>query len=198
MSLKILLKQPEVLSGTFVARCCGVVDLGTQSTELESKQKLYIEWELPNVRLKKGNGPRTVSAWYNQSMHEKSSLRKMLESWLGPLSVEEANGYDLTCLIGKVAMVTVGKVDWSEYPQVLAVVAPPEDTQCPPAETVGKLFECTEPWDDFSFAGLPDWLKRIVEKSEEYQEHIGKKYPAREAEETGGATVEDLKDDIPF
>lgn len=95
-----------VPEGTYIAKCFKLIDLGTQTVEFagETKfqQKVLISWELldPETKMKDGR-PFAASKRYTVSLHEKSALRKDLQSWRGKkFTEEELEGFDLKKVLG--------------------------------------------------------------------------------------------------
>jgi hypothetical protein len=87
--------------GLHPAVCCDVVDLGDIETEWGTKPKVLIIWQIEEHDKETGT-PFTVSQRYTLSLHEKSNLRKMLESWRGKKfeAKDLEEDYDLEKLIG--------------------------------------------------------------------------------------------------
>ena len=102
--------------GTYVARCYSMIHIGTNKEVIQGKEKtlnkVRIGWELPTefAVFKEENGEqvRVVSEEYTLSMHEKSTLRPMLEAWRGKaFTEEEAKNFDVSKLIGAPCMITI-------------------------------------------------------------------------------------------
>jgi hypothetical protein len=97
-------------SGTHVAVCCDVVDLGMLETEWQGvkkrQHKIKIVWQIDELR---DDGKRfTVARRYTNSLHEKATLRRDLESWRGkPFSETELQGFDLENLLAVGALLNV-------------------------------------------------------------------------------------------
>jgi hypothetical protein len=91
--------------GAHRALCVDVVDLGMVKTTYPGKpervvHKVTIVWQVADVDPETGTR-FTVGKRYTLSLHEKSSLRKDLESWRGrQFSQEELRGFDLEKLLG--------------------------------------------------------------------------------------------------
>lgn len=90
-------------AGLHPAVCVDVVDEGFKPTQFGDKHKVRFVFQIEEQNSK---GYRhTVSAWFNLSMHENSSMRQFLEQWRGrPFSEKEINqppGFDLESVIGK-------------------------------------------------------------------------------------------------
>lgn len=167
-------------AGTYVARCYSMVHIGTIETEYmgETKEqnKVRITWELPTelkvFKEEKGEQPQVVSKEFTLSMHEKSNLRKFLESWRGKgFTEEEAKKFDVTKLLGKSCMLSIihktskqGKI----YAEISSISTLPKGMTCP--DQINNSFEFTfTPYDASKFESLPDWLKDKIKQSKEYR-----------------------------
>lgn len=167
-------------AGTYVARCYSMVHIGTIETEYmgETKEqnKVRITWELPTelkvFKEEKGEQPQVVSKEFTLSMHEKSNLRKFLESWRGKgFTEEEAKKFDVTKLLGKSCMLSIihktskqGKI----YAEISSISTLPKGMTCP--DQINNSFEFTfTPYDVSKFESLPDWLKDKIKQSKEYR-----------------------------
>jgi hypothetical protein len=101
----IIAKKPEskftpAPEGIHVAACCDVVDLGLQKTKFGDKHKIEIRWMLED---ESEDGERfTVSQRYTNSLSDKATLRKVLETWRGkPFTAEEESaGFDVERVLG--------------------------------------------------------------------------------------------------
>lgn len=161
-----------VPEGTHVARCVSVVDLGVQESQWGAKERIYIGWEVPAVRVewtdqdgKDHEGPALIGASFTNSIHEKSILGQLLTSWRGKQFTEdERKGFDLFSILGVPCMISVmhKESNGKTYANVNAVMRLPQGTECPQVETdvVGY-----SPMDE-STAGnlkkLPNWLQEKV------------------------------------
>jgi hypothetical protein len=106
-------------AGQWQAVCVDVVDRGWHEKTFNGQavlgkdgkpaqvHKVQLMWEI-NEEMADGR-PYIVSAWFNLSLHEKATLRKSLESWLGRTLTEPevTEGYDLETLLGKNCQLTV-------------------------------------------------------------------------------------------
>jgi hypothetical protein len=89
--------------------CVDVVDLGMQETQFGEKAKVRIVWQTAALDPKNGK-PYRISGQYTNSLNEKATLRKTLESWLGrKLTLDEIeNGFNPdTLLIGLNAFASI-------------------------------------------------------------------------------------------
>jgi len=163
---------------TFQGICYAVYDLGTHYNEKfgKSHHKILICWEIPEIRIdidKDGetkNLPKAISSRYTLSLHEKSNLRKMLQSWRGKaFTNKELEGFDLLNLLGANCMLqiihnVVGEKTYANVSQV------------------GKLYKSIDrlkaenPLTSFSFEtddqlpeNTPGWIADIIKASDEWQ-----------------------------
>ncbi len=96
--------------GTWSAVCVDVVDLGVLEVAFGGKNKkqhkIRIIWQIEEVM--KDNKPYTAQRRYTLSLHEKSSLRKDLESWRGrKFTQQELQGFDVETVIGIPCMLNI-------------------------------------------------------------------------------------------
>jgi len=192
-------KQPD--AGTHAARCIGIIDLGTQEGEWQGeptrRNQVIVRWELP-FETEEFDGvtkPLIVSKFYTNSLNEKATLRKDLESWRSkPFTAEEMlKGFDLENIIGKCCQLSIVHTDKGKA-KVVGVSAMAKGMTCP-AQFNDSVVFWIEPWNDNKFEALPEFYKDLIRRSEEYRElnNVGRG-------ETGYARRIDLPndDDIPF
>jgi hypothetical protein len=151
--------------------CVDVVDLGIIQTNFGEQVKIKITWQLAEVNKK---GYRfLVSQRYTPSLHKKSKLRPILESWRGkPFTSEEEKRFDIESVLGANCQLSITHniADDAVYANVSAVV--------PAARGAEKLYaeNYTREID------RPDYVAPQHESTEETEPEIEQ--------------VED--DDIPF
>ena len=117
------------------------------------QHKVVVAWEL-DQRIENPeseyNGKRFVqSKRYTMSLHEKSSLRKDLESWRGrAFTAEELQGFDLEKLIGACCLMSIvhAEKDGKTYANLSAIMALPKGTE--------KLAVETPP-------DAPEWVRKL-------------------------------------
>ena len=117
--MAIIVKEPEsnsnftpIETGTYQAVCAEVIDMGMREQKsfddesVKMVPKIMIIWELSEVR---DDQKRYIfSKEYKSSLHEKSGLRKDLDSWRGvPFTPEELQGFDLERVVGANCMITI-------------------------------------------------------------------------------------------
>jgi hypothetical protein len=158
-------------TGTHLARCIRLIDLGTQHGEYQGqpnvRNQVLISWELPNELMDDGK-PFTISHFYTNSLNEKATMRAHLESWRGRQFTEaECKGFDLNNVLGKPCMVTVIANDKGKS-KVSAVAAMPKGMQTPAQVNPSSAFWIEE-WDQAAFDAIPKGIREIIEKSEEFK-----------------------------
>ena len=103
-------------AGSHVARCYGMIEVGTEESEYKGEKKVgykvIVDFELPleTAIFREGEAekPFVISKEYNLSFHEKATLRKDLEAWRGaPFTEAEAESFDITRLVGKPCMLNI-------------------------------------------------------------------------------------------
>jgi hypothetical protein len=86
--------------GLWPAVCCDVFDLGLVDTQFGKQEKIEITWQLAE-KDSKTQRRYQVSQRYTPSLHEKSKLRPLLESWRGrKFTKEEEKEFDIEKLLG--------------------------------------------------------------------------------------------------
>ena len=100
--------------GNHVARCVGIVDIGTHHGEYQGaptvRNQIIVRWELPyETDIFEGQEkPLIVSKFYTNSLSEKANLRRDLESWRSrSFTTEELMKFDLMAILDKPCAVSV-------------------------------------------------------------------------------------------
>jgi hypothetical protein len=209
--MSIFAKKPEqtefvkVEPGTYMARCFSMIEIGHIDTEYNGEKKkqhkVMLTWELPDelavFNEEKGPEPFAVSKTYTLSMHEKSTLRKDLESWRGKGFTElEAAKFDITKLMGVPCLLTVthqpGKQDPTKvYVTVTAISRLMKNQVCPNPVNPTKVLS----FDDFDwkvYESLSDYTKERIKQSDEFK---ALQEPATVHDEQDNGVV---GDDLPF
>ena len=161
-------------AGTHVARCIGVIDLGTQYSEKfgNSSRKVLVKWELCNELMDDGK-PIGTSKKYTLSLNEKANLKKDLESWLGRgiTEDEQKEGFALGALLGKPCLLSIIHAQSGDktYANVAGVMSVPKGTQVPDQVNPMTTYD-VEDGKNSVFAKLPDWIKKIIGESKEFKD----------------------------
>lgn len=165
-------------AGNHIARCYEMIQIGTviEQTGIyagKESHKVRLSWETPDEQHDFGKGlqPFSVSKEFTLSMHEKATLRKMLESWRGKaLTDDEAKRFDVTKLLGKPCMVNVihkKSATGKEYADISSISTLPKNFECPSQINPTRLLSFDD-WNESVFESLPDFLKAKIKSSKEY------------------------------
>ena len=196
-----------VPAGNHIARCFQMIEIGTVTEEIMKKQKrLYkvrISWELPNEKKvfdqAKGEQPFSISKKYTLSMHEKSNMRKDLESWRGKgFTDDEAKAFDITKLLGVPCMVNIihkTSQGGNQYAAISSVTPMPKGMLCPPQINSTFVLSYDDVDWDSKYLTLPDYVKELIETTPEFHKRLDAGH-----NDIGDEPVvtQDTGDDLPF
>jgi hypothetical protein len=198
---------PKAPEGTHLARCCKVIDLGTQYNKTwdSHNHKIMLVWELPTELIPEGElagEPFGVAQVYTLSLGEKANLRKDLEAWRGKaFSEEELSGFSIDKLLGQPCYlgVTHNKTPDKVYVNVSSIMKLPKGIECPQAINEPVSFDLDR-FDPEVFGSFSEGLKKWIAESPEYQNmqinQAGGPGQRNCQPHEGGGGFED--DDIPF
>lgn len=187
-----------VPEGSHIAVCDMFVDLGLQDSRFGAKHKIYLRWQIPNLRVEyekdgqKIEAPMSIGGTYTLSLSEKSNLRPMLQSWRGrAFTPEELKKFDVTSVVGAPCMITVThepKEGGGVYANVGTVAKLPSVVAPPVLEGETIIYDAdnVDTWDK-----LRPWMQEKIK---------GQVQPQNQqiAEERAPAYADDLNDDVPF
>lgn len=182
--MSLVSREPEggdferVDPGTYPARACLLVDLGTQRSrkfgntdEMVEQLKVILGWEL--VGTDRGDGtPHVMTDIFTNSLHKKANLRLLLEAWRGkPFSEDERRGFNLRGVMGVPCLLGVVHKEKGEsiYAEINGVLPPPAGMGTPEGVLPFTIFDITEP-DWAVFDSLPEWMQKMVRGAMEFQE----------------------------
>lgn len=194
--------------GQHVMICTRVLDLGTQKTEFNGEtkhqRKIAIVWELPEVLMEDGR-PATQTERYTWSMHEKATLRKILEGWRGRKFREEdfagpPNGFHIKNVLG---VPCVGQIMQEQgangriYANLAQIMAFQGKKDTWPSSAGPLMFLDLDNFDQAIFDALPEYWQNLIKQSPEYE---ALKNPIQG--QAGGAPANggypDMDDHVPF
>lgn len=199
-------------SGTHLAMCYRIIDLGTQPIEYKGEKKMQhkilISWELPDELMPDGEKegePFTVHHRYTWSMHEKASLRRDLESWRG-LAFQDGDfgpgGFEIQNILGKPCLITIVHETKGDktYANIASISKLPKGMQAPkfPKNDPKFCWLNGEEFDRDVFDSLSDKLKQAIMDSPEYKAFTtggGEHITDAPTKRLGAG---DLDDEIPF
>lgn len=162
-------------TGTKLARCIGLLDLGTQTDEYQGKtnilRKVRIVWELPNDT--HGDGvPFVIGKNYTLSLGEKATLRADLVAWRDgrQFTDEQLDGFDLRAILGKGCFLSVGH-NTGKKAVVNAVMALPKGMPMPEQYHPMQYLSFDDPAsiDLKLIDAQPDFIKSMIRKSAEFE-----------------------------
>ena len=192
-------------AGTFPAVCYRIIDLGTQESTYLGKPKksreVLISWELadPDATTEDGK-PMSIHQRFTWSMHEKSQLRKTLESWRGKAFGDSdfgEGGFDIRKLLGMACFIGITHVERNgmTYANVSAISKLPKNMDTPPQvnESVFLWLDKAD-FDAVAFAKLSEKLQDQIKHSPEYQKLVN----GKPQEAIYDAEHVPFNDDVPF
>ena len=180
--------------GMHLARIYQIIDLGTTEQTGQfggKKRKVQILLELPLETAifdtEKGEQPYYVRGMYTLSMHEKSTLRKDVQSMLGKTMTDnEAKLFNIFTLLGQECMVNVIHRQNGDktYANVQTITPLPKGMVCPPAINPPLVFSTQQP-DMDAFRKLPEFVQDKIKLSDEFiaymNAEMSAKYPKIES-----------------
>lgn len=183
--MSIILKEGSgkvtelVPSGTHVARCYQMVHVGVVEWEYlgETKftDKVRLTFELPHeTRTFDGvEKPMVISKEYTVSLHEKSNLRKDLESWRGAsFTPQELRGFKLDDLLGKECMVNVIQntaKNGNDYAKLVGLGKLSKGTECPEQFNPNFIFDYKENFNKEWVEEQPQFIKDMIMGTEDWK-----------------------------
>lgn len=184
-------------AGSHVARCFAVISLGTQQSPMfPSSFKVMLMFEVPgeSIEIDGKPSPMTIQKEYTLSLSEKANLRHDLQSWRGrEFTTKELEGFDVAKLIGMACMLSVihkQSAKKKTYSAISAIGGLPKGVECPPAWHKPVKYEIEDGEND-AFKLLPEWIRKKIMASEEWQA------PSNQGEANVEPEPETL-DDVPF
>lgn len=166
-------KPQQLEAGTYQARIVGVIDIGTQRSEFDGKERfsrqLVLQFEFPTETFTNDEGQtiaRTLGKFYTASLNEKASLRKHLEQVRGKkFTQEDLAGFDVKKLLGALATVSV-VLNQNDKPKVANVSAPMKGAN--PPQVNPSLYFDLDAFEASVYETLPEFYKAIIADSPEY------------------------------
>lgn len=162
-------------AGSHVARCFGVISLGTQQSPMfPASFKVMLMFEVPgeSVTIDGKPAPMTIQKEYTLSLSEKANLRKDLQSWRGrEFTAKELEGFAVENVCGVACMLSVihkQNAQKKVYANITAISALPKGVQCPPQWHKSIKYEIEHGENDV-FKALPEWIRKKIAACEEWQ-----------------------------
>jgi len=199
-------------TGTHLARCIGLVDIGTHSSEWKGqpvrRRQVIIKWELP-LELREDGQPFVASEFYTMSLSEKANLRHALVNWRGrDFTHQELMGFELKTILDVPCQITITQNENGKH-KVTGVAGVPKGVEMPPRHNDLVFFDL-DAFDQPTFTELSDGLKKLIVDSEEYEtlsQEVAEQQEASVAAQNHDAMIAEgqqfsgppnADDDIPF
>lgn len=207
----------RVPAGQWPARCVGVIDLGTQSTqfpgeEAKLQRQLMLQFEVygedeAGVALTSEHEGREVPLQINSrrltmSMNEKANLRKTLHAWRGrDFTPEELKSFNVGKLAGAPCLLNVVHEErgGKTYANIFSITPLPGAMKktLPATETPMTVFDL-DAFDAGIFDGLSEYVQKIIVESAEFKSRKPPAPAAPAAAPASGTGFDDMDDDMPF
>jgi hypothetical protein len=162
-------------SGSHLARCYALIDLGTQEVEWQGKKKLQrkvrLSFELPMARMEgrfkpemKGR-PFTVNTTQTMSLAEKANLRKYIEGWRGKrFGPGEIDVFDPKKLIGQPCRLNLVESETGGFTNIQAFApATGSERAAMPPPFNAQVYLSLDP-DEFNQAAFDSLSDKVKEK----------------------------------
>lgn len=173
--------------GVHIARCVSVIDLGTQLTTFEKKEKevhqVRFEFEFPNLTYtfedKDTKVEKTVTkvmgTTFSVSLNSKAKMRKFLESWRGKkFTEEELKWFNLWKVLWQVCQIQIIHSEDGKYANIENALPLMKWISVPETDRELMTFSILEDtkgkpiwFNEDSFEKLPEWLQNKIMESKE-------------------------------
>lgn len=159
--------------GIYAAVCTQLIDTGLQYNEKfdKTQQKITFGWEIigESISVDGEVQPRIKYKEYTNSLHEKGTLRPMLQSWRGKaFTEEELERFDLMKVLGKPCQLQIIHETRNNrvYTNIASIIAMPKGMAAEATETP-FFFDMDEP-DKEVFNRLPQFIKDKIAKARNF------------------------------
>jgi hypothetical protein len=152
------------------------IDLGTVLNETFGRflHQIRLTWELPDELMLDGR-PFVISKIYTLSLFSngksKSKLRADLEAWRGREFKEQElkDGFDFSNLLGRACILTITRSERNgkTYANILSIGAVPKGQEIPEPCYPLKFLDLGD-FNRETFDSLPDWVRKRIEQSDEF------------------------------
>ncbi len=184
--------------GMFAATCYQIIDLGSHYDEKWEITKHLVRVTFETTELMADGRPFSIGKRYTLSHHEKSQMRKDLESWYGKAfntkDLNDAGGFELSKILGRAAFLNIAHSEDGKYANIKSINPIPKGMTVPPAVNPLVLFSL-EDFDSAVFNGFHAKLQEFINAS---NERTGKSAPPANAPVSGNAAESDEDSQVPF
>jgi hypothetical protein len=185
--------------GSYVARLNFIIDMGTQETNFGEKPQVSLGFELLDCETSSGVPP-VVSRTFTVSLHEKSTLRPVIETLKqGKLTADELReGIDMKALLGAACLVEMEQTEreGKVFSNIKSISRVPKGTKVPPAVSDTKFFSLDpDEFDEEVLEGLHEKRQAKIKGTVEYARAIA---PPPPPPGKRPSIHDELNDGIPF
>lgn len=191
--------------GTYLAVCCGMVDLGAVYNKRYDKyqDKVMLLWEIPGetIEINGKEEPRILSARYTATLGSQGNLRRDLVAWRGKeFTEDELEGFKLQNVVGSSCFLNIQNnkaEDGKVYTNVVGVMALPKGTPKGKLSIDPIVFD----FDTGTVAAvdaLPEWISKQVKGSPTYELLVQRENGTAADTEPQFQEFEEDDDDVPF
>lgn len=168
--------------GTYLARCIGLIHIGTVKTEWQGEEKwldkVRLTWELPTElhEFKEGEDkkPFVVSREFTLSLGDKSNLYPIVRGMVGDIPEEVRASFDVEELVGKTCLITITHEESQKGKYALVTTTAPLMKGMTEPLGINEYKVLTyEKWDKDYFNSLPDFIKDKMKGSKQYKSKFG-------------------------
>ncbi len=167
--------------GNWVGSCCAMLVLGTVMESYKGstpapKKKIMLGFEVTSQKhiFKEEKGAEPFIIWREEqlTLNGKSNLRKLIESWGGKMTDEEAKVFKINDLVAAPGLINViidTNKEGKQRSKVLSVTQVPEGLQPLPMISEPLLFTYRTPFNQAAFDRIPAWIQKKMKTSDEYK-----------------------------
>ena len=178
-------KREIVPSGTHIARCYSMIDIGTVEWEWQGEtkytHKVRLSFELPNEMRDFGGEekPMVIEKEYTKSLHEKANLRKDFESWRGKsFSIAELKSFDLTSVLGapcNISIIHETNKKGNEFAKIGGISSMTKGSKSPEQFNESFIFNYEDNFNEEWLENQPEWMQDKIKGTDEYKSKMNQK-----------------------
>ncbi len=204
---------PLIDENVYMARCAGVIDLGTHTNEYQGetydKRDVVYFFEVASERIEleidgeKRDLPRWVHWRGTNSLGDRAAMRPLIEGWRGrAFTKEERQGFNLEPLPGLPVQIQVlhkvGPISGRTRAVITQMMPVPKGFDVPALENDPIFYSIEDHGQNIPDA-VPKWVKEVIMESHEWLEMKGEgEVVPVPAGEPAPDFVEADDDDLPF
>lgn len=160
-------------AGVHIVRCCGLIDLGTQSSNWQGKEtrqpKIQLRFELLGDDRMTDGSPYLIQRRLTASLGERATLRALLKSWRGrDFTPAELKKFDLKNVAGQYALANIvhDTREGSTYANLASLSPLPKGMPKPDGVNELLIFDLSHP-DNNAWERLSPRMQEVILSSPE-------------------------------